>query len=427
MKPSGIEWIGDIPDSWNISRIKYHFIINNGYSFESSKYVDDGIRVIRISDVEDDSLYDEEKRFYPISYLNLIGNALLKPNDILITLTGNLGRCYKVKETDGILGLNQRVGCIRAITNAYNLDYFKRVLQCQKLRKEMELSANGSAQLNMSTEWLKNVSLPLPTLEVQQSIAKFLDEKCFEIDMLYSQIQDQIVILENYKKSVITEAVTKGLNRDVKMKDTKFQYWAQIPENWELKDVKYVFEIVKRIAGKEGYDVLSVTQKGLKVKDLSNNEGQLANDYSNYQFVYPTDYVMNHMDLLTGWVDCSTMFGVTSPDYRVFRLRNKSEHNLDYFKFVLQSCYFNRIFYSLGAGVSNLGRWRLQTESFNNFLFPIPSKEEQDEIAEFLNKQCLEIDGIITDKQAQLETLAEYKKSLIYEYVTGKKQVKENA
>ena len=168
---------------------------------------------------------------------------------------------------------------------------------------------------------------------------------------------------------------------------------------------------------------ISVTQKGLKVKDISTNEGQIAESYAGYQFVYPTDYVMNHMDLLTGWVDCSTMFGVTSPDYRVFRLRDKENNDLTYFKYVMQCCYMSRIFYSLGQGVSNLGRWRLQTSAFNNFMIPVPPLEEQCEIAEYLDTKISEIDTIIADKQKQIETIEEYKKSLIFEYVTGKKEV----
>ena len=207
------------------------------------------------------------------------------------------------------------------------------------------------------------------------------------------------------------------------MKDSCNQYWKYIPKNWHLSDIKYLFEIVKRIAGKEGYDILSVTQKGLKIKDISKNEGQIAESYANYQLVYPTDFVMNHMDLLTGWVDCSTYFGVTSPDYRVFRLRDTT-NNRSYYKYIMQCCYMNRIFYSLGQGVSNLGRWRLQTERFNNFQIPVPTVAEQKEIAEYLDKKCSEIDNIISDKRQQLETLNQYKKSLIYEYVTGKKEVK---
>ena len=168
---------------------------------------------------------------------------------------------------------------------------------------------------------------------------------------------------------------------------------------------------------------MSVTQRGLKVKDISSNEGQIANDYSGYQLVYPTDFVMNHMDLLTGWVDCSTQLGVTSPDYRVFILRDKERNNLHYFKYVMQCCYMCRIFYSLGQGVSQLGRWRLQTSAFNNFKVPVPPTETQLEIAIFLDTKIAEIDSIIDKKKEQLSILETYKKSLIYEYVTGKKEV----
>ena len=272
------------------------------------------------------------------------------------------------------------------------------------------------------SDTLKNIILPVWDMQTQRKIADFLDTKCSEIDALTADIQTQIDTLEQYKRSIITEAVTRGLNPDVEMKDGGNQYWGSIPTNWHLSDIKYLFEIVKRIAGKEGYDILSVTQKGIKIKDISNNEGQVAESYANYQFVYPGDFVMNHMDLLTGWVDCSKLFGVTSPDYRVFRLRDKN-NSLNYYKYIMQTCYMNRIFYSLGQGVSNLGRWRLQTSSFNNFMVPVPPVEVQESIATYLDKKCTEINACIDDKQRQLEVLEEYKKSLIYEYVTGKKEM----
>ena len=98
---------------------------------------------------------------------------------------------------------------------------------------------------------------------------------------------------KEYKKAVITEAVTKGLDKNIDLKETDSFFWHNIPKHWDFADIKYVFEIVKRIAGKEGYDVLSVTQKGLKVKDITCNEGQIAANYTGYQFVYPDDFVMN--------------------------------------------------------------------------------------------------------------------------------------
>ena len=275
-----------------------------------------------------------------------------------------------------------------------------------------------------TTGWqeMKKITIPFPPLTEQKSIANYLDTKCAEIDALTADIQTQIDTLEQYKRSVVYQVVSKGIQNQP-MKATESDVWSSIPESWNLVDIKYIFEIVKRIAGKEGFDILSVTQRGLKIKDISSNEGQIAENYSGYQFVYPTDYVMNHMDLLTGWVDCSTHFGVTSPDYRVFRLINKQNHDLNYWKYVMQCCYMCRIFYSLGQGVSNLGRWRLQTSSFMNFKVPVPPLVEQKEIANYLDQKINDINSIIDQKQEQLETLESYKKSLIYEYVTGKKEV----
>ena len=270
---------------------------------------------------------------------------------------------------------------------------------------------------------MNNSYIAFPTIAEQQSIADFLDNKCAEIDALTADIQTQIDTLEQYKRSVITEAVTKGLDPDAEMQDSGVAWIGKVPTHWDVKRTKFLFEIVKRIAGKEGYDVLSVTQKGLKVKDLSDYSGQIAENYSGYQFVYPTDYVMNHMDLLTGWVDCSDTFGVTSPDYRVFRLLNQNAHDLAYFKYVFQCLYMNKIYYSFGNGVSGMGRWRLQTGTFLNFLLPVPPRSEQHLIAGFIDGRIAEIDSIITDKKQQLETLDTYKKSLIFEYVTGKKEV----
>ena len=133
---------------------------------------------------------------------------------------------------------------------------------------------------------------------------------------------------------------------------------------------------------------------------------------------------MNHMDLLTGWVDISNFLGVTSPDYRVFKLRNKNNHDPRYWLYVMQTCYSNKIFYSLARGVSTLGRWRLQANAFNNFEVPVMPLKKQKLIADYLDDTCEKIDIIIAEKERLNQYLDSYKKSLIYEYVTGKKEVK---
>lgn len=169
--------------------------------------------------------------------------------------------------------------------------------------------------------------------------------------------------------------------------------------------------------------VLSVTQRGIVPKDISKNEGQMATDYSNYQMLNIGEFVMNHMDLLTGWVDVSKYNGVTSPDYRVFMLNDESISNSRYYLYMFQMCYFNKIFYSLGQGVSEFGRWRLQADKFLDFQVLVPSYEEQGEIADYLDTRIKEIDLLIMAKEKLVLELQEYKKMLIYEYATGKKEV----
>ena len=157
---------------------------------------------------------------------------------------------------------------------------------------------------------------------------------------------------------------------------------------------------------------------------MSKNEGQLAESYANYQLVNIGDFAMNHMDLLTGWVDISKYNGVTSPDYRVFVLDDTENNYSQYFLYLMQMCYSNKIFYGLGQGVSGLGRWRLQSDKFLNFVIPIPPHGEQKEIAAYLDQKCVEIDNLISKKELILKELEKYRKSMIYEYVTGKKEAK---
>ena len=190
-----------------------------------------------------------------------------------------------------------------------------------------------------------------------------------------------------------------------------------IPENWNSIPLKYIFEIQKRIAGKEGYTVLSITQSGIKPKNMS-AQGQYAQDYSNYQLVYPGDFAMNHMDLLTGWVDISKHEGVTSPDYRVFVNRDTARYCSEYYKFIFQYCYSNKIFYGMGQGVSGFGRWRLPADMFLNFRLPVPSIDEQAKIATFLERKIHDIDAVIAEVKSSIEEYRAWKKSIIHETVS---------
>jgi type I restriction enzyme S subunit len=206
------------------------------------------------------------------------------------------------------------------------------------------------------------------------------------------------------------------------MKDSGIEWIDDIPSHWEVIKLKYLFRIVKLISGELGFDILSVTQSGVKIKDISQNEGQISMDYSKYQIVYPGQFVMNHMDLLTGFVDISKYDGVTSPDYRVFESYSEKVNN-SYYLNIFQQCYRNRIFYRLGNGVSNLGRWRLSSQEFLDFVLPLPPISEQEHIVSYLDEKTSQIDKTIDIEKKKIELLKEYRQSLISSVVTGKIKV----
>lgn len=426
MKDSGIAWIGEIPKDWEVKALKHSCKMFGRIGFRgytADDLVAKGEGAITISPTNMDGIKLDFTKCSYLSWEKYEESPEIKVNegDVLLVKTASVGKCSYVESipmectvNPQILVLKEHKDCAKFI--AY-------VFQTELGKAYIDVTKGGSTIFTISQEKIGNYMFSFPPLSEQQLIVNFLDEKCGEIDELVVLQEKMMDELKAYKQSVITEAVTKGLDPNVKMKDSGVDWIGEIPEHWETRKFKWIFDIKKDIAGKLGYDVLSVTQKGIRIKDLSKNEGQLAQDYSKYQLVEPKDFVMNHMDLLTGYVDCSKYNGVTSPDYRVFRTVDEKSISLDYYLRIFQLCYMCRIFYSLGQGVSGFGRWRLPAEQQKLFELPLPPLSEQNQIASYLNEKCLEIDSLISIKQKKIEELKDYKKSLIYEYITGKKQV----
>ena len=201
------------------------------------------------------------------------------------------------------------------------------------------------------------------------------------------------------------------------MKPSREKWLGEVPTSWKVLRLKRIFSIKKDIAGEEGHTVLSVTQKGIRPKAMS-EKGQFAQDYSKYQLVNHGDFVMNHMDLLTGWVDVSQYDGVTSPDYRVFINNKPDQFDSGYYRYIFQLCYSARIFYGLGQGVAGFGRWRLPSDMFLNFVLPVPSISEQHAIAAYLDDQIAQIDSIIAEALASIEEYKQWKACIVFEAVT---------
>ena len=199
--------------------------------------------------------------------------------------------------------------------------------------------------------------------------------------------------------------------------ETGLNWMPNIPSHWKQVQFRGLFNITKRIAGKTGLDVLAVTQKGIRIKDVESNEGQIASDYSKYQIVEPGDFAMNHMDLITGFIGISSYSGVTSPDYRVFKNISPLA-NSRYYLYLFEFCYKQRIFFGLGHGVSNKGRWRLPAPVQNRFSIPLPPLPEQEKIVSYLDSKTSKIDAYVAEKEKELQLLNELKESEIANVVT---------
>ena len=411
MKDSGIEWIGDIPKNWNMSKIGSLYTQRNekvsDKEYQPLSVTMQGVLPQLASAAKTD---DGDNR------------KLVRVGDFAINSRSDRRGSCGISPLDGSVSL---INIILTPRTTMHPGYYDWLFHTTLFADEFYKWGHGIVADLWTTRWqeMKSICVPVPEYAEQKRISEFLNSECAEIDAVLEKTRASIDEYKKLKQTVITQAVTKGIRGDRPMKDSGSIWFGNIPVDWDMKKIKYLFHIKKDIAGQEGYTVLSITQKGIMPKDLSKNEGQLAESYSHYQLVNPGDYAMNHMDLLTGWVDISKYTGVTSPDYRVFVLDDLESNNRSFYLYLMQMCYSNRIFYGLGQGVSGMGRWRLQADKFLNFSIVVPSKDEQQEIADYLDAKCAEIDNLISKKEQYISEIENYKKSLIYEYVTGKKEV----
>ena len=416
MKDSGIEWIGKIPKGWSVCRVKNFYYTHKDIVGEKSDVYDRLALTLNgvVKRSKDDSVGLQPEAFN--GYQILRSNELVfKLIDLANISTSRVGLSpYKGIVSPAYIILSPKTDFCQKFAEYYFLSMWQ--------REVFNHLGDDGVRSSLNASDLLNTPFIYPPITEQKKIVDYLNDKCTEIEAVLEKTRASIDEYKKLKQSVITQAVTKGIRGDRPMKDSGSIWFGNIPVDWDMKKIKYLFYIKKDIAGQEGYTVLSITQKGIVPKDLSKNEGQLAENYSHYQLVNPGDYAMNHMDLLTGWVDISKYTGVTSPDYRVFVLDDLESNNRSFYLYLMQMCYSNRIFYGLGQGVSGMGRWRLQADKFLNFSIVVPSKDEQQEIADYLDAKCAEIDNLISKKEQYISEIENYKKSLIYEYVTGKKE-----
>ncbi|MFC5193756.1 restriction endonuclease subunit S [Bizionia hallyeonensis] len=430
-KESDILGVNKVPKDWKVVNFRYLIDVLTDFTANGSfgdlaknvNYLEEGVsRLVRLTDLRADfknkGIYLNEASHNYLKKSELFGGEILLAN---VGAYAGLAWIYEGIEGKASLGPNMFLLKFKDVLDK-RFAYIS--LTSFYLHSQLLDKATSSAQPKLNKEDVKSCVFILPTLKEQTQIANYLDHKTAIIDALIEKKELLIQKLQAQRQAIINEAVTKGLNPNAKMKDSGIEWLGEIPKHWAAKRLKFIFKIQKRIAGELGYDILSVTQRGLKVKDISNYKGQFSMDYSKYQIVNEGDFVMNHMDLLTGYIDISKQTGVTSPDYRVFELIEE-KCNPQYFLYISQLCYKEKIFYSHGQGVSQLGRWRLQAKEFNNMTFPFPSFEEQKEIADYISLNTKIMDKVLVETEKSIKKLKAYRQSIISEAVTGKIDVRD--
>jgi type I restriction enzyme S subunit len=367
-KPTGIEWLDELPEHWNVKRLRFVASYKNS-NVDKKNYEDQSkVRLCNYTDVYNNEFIINDMDFMMATASEAeIEGMSLKLGDVIITKDsedpGDIGiPAIVAEELDNVV-----CGYHLTVISSNNINtnrFIHRVIQSDASKYYFKVMAPGMTRYGLNQNAIANTIIPLPSIEEQAAIADFIDRETKRISNLIKEKEKFIENLKEKRLSLIINTITKGLDHTVKMKNVGVSWMGNIPEHWVIKRVKHLFEIRKRIAGKERYQVLSITQQGIKIKDTESGEGQLAMDYSKYQFVKVGDFAMNHMDLLTGYVDLSSEFGVTSPDYRVFTLTDKNSVDR-YYLYLMQMGYKLKIFFALGQGVANVGRWRLQTEVFS--------------------------------------------------------------
>lgn len=425
MKDSGIEWVGIIPKSWNISRLKYiakFFNGDRGKNYPSGEdLVDDGIAFLTSNNIHGIVLdcSQEKSKFITEERYNRLGGAKIQLNDIAFCLRGSVGNCAINKTlTKGTVASSLMI--IRPIKASP--DFINYVLQTDVCDVQTIKAMNGSRAANLSAENVSNYYFVEPPIAEQKKITIFLDSKCSEIDAISADIQKEIKTLEQYKRSVITEAVTKGLNPDAEMKDSGIEWVGNIPVHWDVRPLYYYFAERKKknYLGQE-QNLLSLSYGKVIRKDINTSEGLLPDSFNGYNIIEPGDIVLRLTDLQNDKRSLRTGLvkehGIITSAY--VTLKAAKEVVPEYFHYLLHAYDVMKVLYNMGNGV----RQGLNYSELSKMHIVAPPIDEQKNIAAYLDAKCKEIESIIESKKQQLTVIDSYKKSLIYEYVTGKKEV----
>lgn len=413
MKDSGTAWTGIIPSHWDVGRI------DGFYSLRNTKVSDKdypplsvtmGGIIPQLETAAKTNAHDDRK--------------LVRKGDFAINSRSDRRGSCGISSYDGSVSL---INTILYPKRKMDPEYYDWLFHTVQFADEFYKWGHGIVDDLWTTNYqdMKKIKIPVPPIDEQHIIALYLNKQCNSINALSAYIKSEIETLETYKRSVITEAVTKGLNPETEMKDSGIEWVGEIPSHWHIHPVYYYFgERKNKNYRLQEQNLLSLSYGKIIRKDINASGGLLPASFNTYNIVEagdiiirPTDLQNDKRSLRTGLVKER---GIITSAY--IDLMPKGEVNSEYYHYLLHSYDIQKVFYNMGNGV----RQGLNYSEFSKLMIFSPPLNEQKQIADYLNSKCSEIEAIIGNKKEQLELLEEYKKSLIYEYVTGKKEVVTN-
>ena len=432
MKDSGIEWIGEIPKEWKSTRMKTCILQRDSGAWGNEANGGEGdIICLRVADFNYPIFKfkdtDEElltKRNYNAL---IIDNLLLQENDIVIEKSGGgektpVGRTVIFDKSYRAVYANfcDRLRCRTIILPQY-MQYIFVIFYTNGYIRNYIKQTTGIQNLDL-TAMLSVEKIALPSITEQQKIVNFLNRYCLELDNVLEKTRASIKEYKKLKQAVITQAVTKGVRGNREMKDSGIEWIGEIPAEWEVSQVKYSLRW-KSEKGQPQEEVLSLYRDyGIVPKDSrDDNHNVTSLDTSGYKVVDIGDFVINKMKAWQGSMAVSEYRGIISPAYHVCEFTN-NKINRKYFHYLMRNKSYIPEYTRLSTGM-RVGQWDLGFNDLKNIPFLLPPRGEQQEIVNYLDRKCSTIDELIAKKEQYLSEIENYKKSLIYEYVTGKKEV----
>lgn len=439
MKDTGIEWIGKIPKEWDVSKLKYTSNFVNGDRSENypspNEFVDEGVLFVTSNNIHEQKLdLDAESKFITQDKYKKLRGAKLEKNDLIYCLRGSVGLCSINKTVDAGTIASSLVAIKPKTINA---DYLSYLMQSEINSFQTSLYTNGSCAANLSAENVANYYCIEPSIYEQKLIADFLDKQTAKIDAIIKTNEEQLKILKKYKKSLITQTVTKGLNKNVKMKDSGVDWIGKIPYNWEIQRLKYVLTKNNSIRvgpfgtalttsdytdeGQWVYNQRVVLDKNFMENDTFISE-EKAKELKGFK-VFSGDLLITTRGTIgkVAKVPENCKDGVLHPCIIRFRVEEgKLPYKLINVLFNESDFVLDQITRFSNATTIDV----IYSETLKNLIVPIIPQDELTVITSYLDKQCTKINCLINKKQQAIDTMQKYKKSLIYEYVTGKKRIK---